>query len=528
MLDISKIPEELAHLASQARVLVRRDGTPREGGRCVVYWMQRAVRILDNPALDVAIEAANLLGLPVAVYFKAIPNYPHANLRHYHFLQQGLRDVEEDARERGVGFVVRRSPEASLEGFLGGVGAALLVGDENPCREPERWRRVLAGRLRIPFWTVDADVVVPSRVFGKTFVLLHHFRPHLNRELPKYLVASKNVRPVTAWRPEKKLESWDLGRDVTEGFQKLDRSVGPVDSFTGGTHAAMKRLKEFVSRELKDYEERRNHPEVRGTSRLSPYLHFGNIGPVTIALAVREAVRQGRAREEHPSGAKALDHSAHLMPGMNPWPTDRTSSSAGDEALGYLAGSDAGTEVPANHPLASAGEKFLDELIGWRELAVLFVRYEPNYDNWECAAPWARKTLVEHAGDPRPHRYSLAQLERAETADELWNAAQREMVVTGWMHGYMRMYWAKKILEWAPDPARAFEWAAMLNDKYELDGRDPNGYAGIAWAIVGRHDRPWFNRPVFGLVRPMAEGSLRKKFDAERYIGQNSGTGSGA
>jgi deoxyribodipyrimidine photo-lyase len=148
--------------------------------------------------------------------------------------------------------------------------------------------------------------------------------------------------------------------------------------------------------------------------------------------------------------------------------------------------------------------------------------HEPNYDNWECAAPWARKTLIEHTADPRV-RYTFNELERAETGDDLWNAAQRQMVTAGWMHNYMRMYWGKKILEWAPDPARAFEWAVTLNDRYELDGRDPNGYAGIAWAIVGRHDRPWFNRPVFGLVRPMSGASIAKKFDAEEYIRQHGG-----
>jgi deoxyribodipyrimidine photo-lyase len=464
--------EDLARLGSQSRVLVRRGDAPREDGKCVVYWMQRAVRILDNPALDVAIEAGNLLGLPVVVYFQVIPNYPNANLRHYYFLQQGLRDVASDAAERGVGFVARRSPESSLEAFLEEVKAALLTGDENPCREPERWRRVLAKRLKLPFWTVDADVVVPSRVFDRSFVLLHHFRPHLKAELPKYLVAQKKLVLRHEWRPAKKLESYSLDEDITAGFKKLDRTVRPVDSFTGGTRAALKRLKDFVNLELKDYEVARNHPEVTGTSRLSPYLHFGNIGPVTIALAVKKAVSEGKATE-------------------------------------------------------AAGEKYLDELIGWRELAVLFVRHEPNYDNWECAAPWARKTLVEHAGDPRPHRYSFSELERAETGDELWNAAQRQMVSTGWMHNYMRMYWAKKILEWAPDPARAFEWAVILNDRYELDGRDPNGYAGIAWAIVGRHDRPWFNRPIFGLVRSMSGASTAKKFDAKEYIRQNGGRGCG-
>ena len=466
-MDDSAIPAGLSTLALQPRVTVRRAGAPLKGGRCVVYWMQRAMRILDNPALDVAIEAGNLLELPVVVFFSVIPNYPNANLRHYHFLQQGLRDVAEDAAERGVGFVVRRHPDNSIEAFLAEVEAALLIGDENPCREPERWRRVLATRLRIPFWTVDADVVVPSQVFNRSYVLLHHFRPHLRAELPKYLVATPKADLLQPWKPRKGLAGFSLDLDITAGFAKLDRSVGPVDSFTGGTHAALKRLGEFVRLELPDYDEQRNHPEVRGTSRLSPYLHFGNIGPLTVALAVKKAESEGKAS-------------------------------------------------------AAAADRFLEQVIGWRELAVLFVRHEPNYDNWECAAPWARKSLLEHAGDPRPHRYTLKQLEGAETADELWNAAQREMVTTGLMHNYMRMYWAKKILEWAPEPATAFEWAVTLNDRYELDGRDPNGYAGIAWAIVGRHDRPWFNRPVFGLVRTMMAGSTAKKFDAARYIRQNA------
>jgi deoxyribodipyrimidine photo-lyase len=264
----SEIPVELLQLANQPRVLVRRGGAARKRGRCVVYWMQRAVRIVDNPALDVAIEAANLLGLPVVVYFQVIPNYPNANLRHYHFLQEGLRDVAADAAERGVGFVVRRAPENSLQAFLEEVEAALVVGDENPLREPERWRRVLTKRLRLPYWTVDADVVVPSRVFDRSFVLLHHFRPHLRAELPKFLIAPGKIAAIHEWKPRKKLESYSLDEDITAGFAKLDRSVGPVDSFTGGTHAALRRLREFVDVELKDYETTRNHPEVKGTSRL--------------------------------------------------------------------------------------------------------------------------------------------------------------------------------------------------------------------------------------------------------------------
>ncbi len=472
MTDQDSTSAAILQLADQTRVLVRRGGAPRKGARCVVYWMQRAMRILDNPALDVAIEAGNLLGLPVVVYFSVIPNDPHANLRHYHFMQQGLCDVAEDAAERGVGFVVRRPPDNSLEAFVEEVGAALVIGDENPCREPQRRRKALAARFKLPFWTVDADVVVPSAVFGRSYFLLHHFRPHLKAELPKYLVAAKKMEPLYPWKPQKAPPGFSLSEDITAGFAGLDRNVRPVDSFRGGTRSAVRRLGEFLRLDLARYEETRNHPEVKGTSRLSPYLRFGNIGPLTIALAVEEAVRQGNAP-------------------------------------------------------VSARDRFLDQLIGWRELAVLFVRHNENYDNWECAEPWARKTLVEHAGDAREHRYSMEELERGETADDLWNAAQREMLDTGWMHNYMRMYWAKKILEWAPDPARAFEWAVTLNDRYELDGRDPNGYAGIAWAIVGKHDRPWFDRPVFGLVRPMSRASTAKKFNARAYIAQYRAGGGG-
>jgi len=424
------------------------------------------MRVFENPALDVAIEAGNILALPVVIYFGVIPNYPNANLRHYHFLAQGLRDVEQDAAELGVGFVVRRHPDNNLDLFLEEVEAALLIGDENRCREPERWRNVLAKRLKIPYWTVDADVVVPSQVFNRSFVLLHHFRPHLKRELGKFLVKPNKIKPQHLWKPDEAPRQFNLAHDITAGFSKLDRGVKPVDAFTGGTHAALKRLGEFIRHDLAAYDTDRNHPEKPGTSRLSPYLHFGNIGPLTIALAVRKAAAEGKLS-------------------------------------------------------ASTEERFLEQVIGWRELAILFVRHEPNYDNWECAADWARKTLVEHAGDVRA-RYNFEQLERAETSDELWNAAQRQMVTTGWLHNYMRMYWGKKILEWAPDPATAFDWAVILNDRYELDGRDPNGYAGIAWAIVGKLDRPWFNRPVFGLVRPMTANSIAKKFDAEAYIQQHS------
>jgi deoxyribodipyrimidine photo-lyase len=461
--DNDEIPEPLRKIAANPRVLVRRGGAPAPDGKCVVYWMQRAERALDNPALDVAVEVANALDLPVLAYFSAISNFPHANLRHYVFLNQGLADIEEDLQQRQIGFIVRRPPNNSLQTLLAEVNAAMVIGDENPCREPERWRRVLAGRLRIPFWTVDADVVVPSGLFQKRMYALHIFRPKLYAELPKFLIPQPNTKPKHEWKQTHSLESFPVREDLTHGWKTLDRSVGPVESFTGGTHSAVKRLYDFVHKDLAAYDQKRNHPEVDGTSRLSPYLHFGHISPITIALAVEKAFKEGK--------------------------------------------------VPQ-----AARDSYISELIGWRELAVNFVKFTENYDSFDCAEPWARKTLMEHARDRREHLYSIEQLERSETKDELWNAAQTQMVKFGWMHNYMRMYWAKKILEWSPDPAKAFDTCVMLNDRYFLDGRDPNGYAGIAWSIVGKFDRPWFDRPIFGTIRYMSGASTGKKFDSKKYI----------
>jgi len=252
---------------------------------------------------------------------------------------------------------------------------------------------------------------------------------------------------------------------MTRGWKTLDRTVRPVDSWVGGRHAAMSRLKHFTGKLLKDYERDRNRPEVDGTSALSPYLHFGHIGPVTIALAVEEAVKKD--------------------------PT-----------------------------LQAARDAYFNELIAWRELAANFAKYAPGYDTADCAEDWAKKTIAEHANDEREWLYTLEQLEAGETHDELWNAAQTQMVRLGWMHNYLRMYWAKKILEWTPDVATAVKWAIYLNDKYELDGRDPNGYAGVAWAVLGKFDRAWFDRPVFGKRRYMSGASTGKKFLSRMYIEQ--------
>ena len=451
----------LAKLTQDPRVTVRRAAPPDSEGTCVVYWMQRAQRGVDNPALDIAVAAANELGKPVIVFFAPVPFYPHANLRHYQFLAQGIPDIAESLRQRNIGFVLRRFPEFSLVRFCDEIKPALVVGDENPLRVPEAWRRKAARKLRVPLWTVDADVVVPSKLLEKAQYASYIIRPRLQLHLPRFLVAPENPHAHVGWKNSQGVDSLDPAFVILKDW-KLDRSVSPVSQWRGGSREALRLLDDFIQHKLTGYHAGRNKPEIDHTSRLSPYLHFGHIGPLTIALAVKN------------SNAPEVDK-----------------------------------------------ETFLNQLITWRELGINLVRFNGDYDTFECGEPWAQRSLAKHAKDRRPILYTEAQLENAETHDPLWNAAHMQMVHTGWMHNYVRMYWAKKILEWTQSPAEAYRIAVNLNDKYELDGRDPNGYAGVAWAIVGKFDRPWFERPIFGQIRYMSGASTGKKFNSKKYIQQN-------
>ncbi len=343
------------------------------------------------------------------------------------------------------------------------VKASIVIGDENPLREPDHWRELAAKKLSVPLWTVDADVIVPWKLLEKEQYAARTIRPRLQANFEQFLRPLKNPRARVEWEKPKSLHALpdDGSYDITHDWKTLDRSVQPVESFRGGTSEALKLLRDFVTHKLAHYPERHGKPEVDGTSRLSPYLHFGQISPVTIALAVEN------------SGAPR-----------------------------------------------AAKDAYLNQLITWRELAINSAHFNKLYDSIESAPDWAHRTLAQHARDKRPVTYTREQLEAAETHDELWNAAQQQMLHAGWMHNYMRMYWAKKILEWSPSPQVAYQTAVYLNDKYFLDGRDPNGYAGIAWAIAGKFDRPWFERPIYGTIRYMSGDAARKKFDADSYIEQ--------
>lgn len=450
-------------LSVDPRITVRRRGQPDANGKCVVYWMQRAQRAVDNAALELAVRLGNELGKPVVAFFAPVPFYPGANQRNLRFLAEGVPDIAVGLARRGVGFRFRSYPEHSLLKFCEQVRPAMVVGDENPLREPEEWRQQVTERLRIPFWTVDADVIVPSRLLEKEHYGARTIRPRLLELLPKFLKAPGNTRAHVAWNAPPSLWSRSWEDDFTRDWT-LDRTVSELNGWHGGTAEAKRRLSEFVQSKLAAYPQGRSRPETYSTSRLSPYLHFGQLGPHTVAIAIRDA--------EAPQSAK---------------------------------------------------QACLEQLIVRRELAINFVRFNSLYDSVECMEPWADRSLRQHAADRRPILYSPERLDNAETHDPLWNAAQKQMVLTGWMHNYLRMYWAKKILEWSPSVASAYQRAIRLNDRYELDGRDPNGYAGIAWAIVGKHDRPWFDRPVFGQVRYMSLASTGRKFDAKRYIADVEG-----
>ncbi|MGA9735407.1 MAG: deoxyribodipyrimidine photo-lyase, partial [Candidatus Sulfotelmatobacter sp.] len=324
---------------------------PNPEGECVVYWMQRAQRALDNPALDVAVELGNELRKPVVAFLAPVPFYPRANLRHYRFLASGLSDIEEGLSKRNVGFVLRAYPDHSLIKFCEQVRSAIVIGDENFLREPEYWRVRAAQDLKVPLWTVDADVIVPSRLLGKEHFGARTIRPRLQELLPQFLVPTKVVRARTPWNKPRDLHSLSPHEDFTADWS-LDRSVSPVEDSQGGTSRAMSILADFAKHGLGNYPKDRNHPELSGTSRLSPYLHFGHIGPLTIAHAVQAA--------------------------------------------------------PAP---AAAKQAFLEQVIVRRELSVNFVRYNSYYDSFECLEPWADRSFAQHSGDRRPILYREEQLE---------------------------------------------------------------------------------------------------------------------
>jgi|WetSurMetagenome_2_1015567.scaffolds.fasta_scaffold132986_1 deoxyribodipyrimidine photo-lyase len=432
---------------------------PLIDGEYVLYWMQQSQRAEENHALEYAIRKANKLGLPVVVVFGLAPKYPEANLRHYIFMLQGLREVRWRLSQRKILFVVQHGepPETALR--LGRL-AACIICDRGYLRHQRRWREQVAKEAGCLVEQVECDAIVPvDAASTKLVTSARAFRPKVMRLHPIYL---DDLNPARSIRNSigLQIESLDLDdEDAVLGPLELDRSVKPVPLFTGGTSAAKRRLADFLRTGLAGYAEYRNQPQTEYISHMSPYLHFGQISPMHIAYKIQE--------------------------------------------------SGAGSSVDR--------ESYLDELIVQRELSINFVYFSKDYDEFICLPQWARATLNKHKGDLRPKIYSKDQLENAHTHDPWWNAAMNEMKIMGYMHNHMRMYWGKQILTWSRTPQMAYKTALDLNNKYFIDGRDPSSYANIGW-IFGLHDRPWPEREVFGSVRSMTAGGLMRKTDPEAYV----------
>jgi len=429
----------------------------------VVYWMQSSQRVEYNHALIYAINEANRLKKDLLVYLGITDSYPEANLRHYRFMLEGINEVKSRLETLGIRMVVCRcSPEEGM--IVLSKKAALAVVDMGYMKHERAWRSRCAALIDSRFAQIETNVIVPVEIAS---VKEEYSAANLRRKLDKikdpFIVLPEEEDYLGGYVSEELIPEFDVC-DIDNALSQLeiDHSVGAIDEFKGGTAKAKELLDNFFEESFLYYSSKRNDPSYDYCSNLSPYLHFGQISPIYVYI----------------------------------------------RALNY---------ETADPDFSDSRKSFLEELFVRRELAVNFVYYNPLYDSYECLPDWAKKTLAKHSADPRPYIYSKEDLERGLTHDEYWNAAQLQMVNKGKMHGYMRMYWGKKVLEWRPSPMDAYDTLLYLNNKYELDGRDPNGFAGVAWCF-GKHDRPWGERDVFGNVRCMVYSGLKRKFSMEKYL----------
>jgi deoxyribodipyrimidine photo-lyase len=425
--------------------------------RSVLYWMQSSHRTENNLSLNYAISKANHLNKPLLVYFGLTTSYPEANMRSLNFMLQGLQEVQQNLTETGIKFIIKKThpPTGVLELSK---NACLTIVDQGYLHHLRQWYTQAAQNIKCPLIQIEDNTIVPvSAASPKEEYSAATLRPKIE----------KTHTPILNQTKQPKLNNQSLDMDLETlnlhnppsiiNDPTIDSSATPTPYFHGGTNQATKHLTNFIIQKLPDYPTSRNDPTTDGLSNMSPYLHFGQISPTQIANAITNS----------------------------------------------------------NAPTASK-DAYLEELIIRRELAINYTYYNPNYDTYQGLPNWTKKTLQIHQTDQKPYLYTTHELENAKTHDPYWNAAQTQMLKTGKMHSYMRMYWGKKILEWTKTPQEAFQTALTLNNKYELDGRDPNSYAGVAWCF-GKHDRPWKERPIFGMVRYMNQNGLKRKFDADKY-----------
>ena len=440
-----------------ARTKVLRKGA--FSGESVLYWMSRDKRVDDNWALLAAQSVALNNKVPLIVCFQYLGHFPEANIRQYGFQLKGLLELKNKLESLNIEFILSQGRASEvIPRIIDEKVVGTIITDYSPLRVYKKRVSKVLNRTKIPFYQIDAHNIVPVwKASPKKEYAAYTIRKKIHDNLDQFLTDY----PSLIKHPHGNIRKDDILYDNIVKGLKIDFSVQEVDWLVPGEIAAKNKL-DLLHDSLAGYDERRNDPTKDALSNLSPYFHFGHISPQRVALDIKNS----------------------SLPEQ-----DKNS--------------------------------FLEEMIVRRELSDNFCEYEPNYDYFEGFHDWAKKTLNEHRNDEREYLYPKEQFEYADTHDPLWNAAQNQMMNKGKMHGYMRMYWAKKILEWSPNPEEAMQVAIDLNDKYELDGRDPNGYAGIAWSIGGIHDRAWFERPVYGKIRYMNYNGCKSKFNVKRYIEMN-------
>ncbi len=480
--------------AASERVRRANAAEVRPDGALVVYWMIGARRASHSFALDRAVDWARRLDKPLVVLEALRVAYPWASDRLHRFVIDGMRDNEEALERAGAFYYPYVEPrEGAGKGLLRALAehASVVVTDDFPAFFLPHMVAAAARQVPVALEVVDGNGLLPLSVADRAFTAASHYRRFVQRELPRRLDAFPRPNAFAGVRlrrlsklPGSIAERWPrASRALLDGDPAalaalpIDHEV-PAVAARGGAGAARARLSRFVAKQLTRYAELRDAPEADGTSRLSPYLHFGHIAAHEVFAASMRA--EG-------------------------WSPDRLAPAATGAREGFWG-------------VGASAEAFLDQLVVWRELSYNTSAKRPrDYDKLASLPAWARETLAQHAGDPRPHRYSYAALEAGRTHDALWNAAQGQLREEGWFHNRVRMLWGKKILEWSPSPQQALRVMTGLMNRWSLDGRDPCSYAGYLWTL-GRYDRPWPERPVYGKVRSMSSERTAAKFDAAAYI----------
>ena len=479
--------------ASRLRSLNR---VPAEkNGEYVVYWMTACRRLRWNYALQHAAARARELSKPLLILEGLRCGYRWASDRIHRFVLDGMAGHAAELAGRGILYHPYVEPAAGAgSGLLEALArrACLVVADDAPVFFLPRMLQAAAARLPVALEAVDAYGLLPVAAAPQVYPSAYAFRRFLQKALPEHLAEMPEEEPLAGLDlpphpglPAEIVGRWPAaspellaGRPEALAALPIDHTVPPVPHLRGGEEAAREALERFLARRLSRYGEARNDPAEEVTSGLSPYLHFGHVSSHQVLAALAE-------REE--------------------WSPARLGADRRGAREGWWG-------------MSGEAESFLDELVTWRELGANMASRRPDSDRYESLPEWARATLARHAGDPRPEVYGLADFEAGRTHDELWNAAQGQLVGEGRIHNYLRMLWGKKVLHWSATPQEALATLVELNNKYALDGRNPNSYSGIFWCF-GRYDRPWApERPVFGSVRYMSSESARRKFKVDRYV----------